>query len=86
VSRKAGKASCHARCREIAADPAPGTAFLDGHLTRRPGSRDILLMLALLSRDAGGLAAARDDAQQAVAADPADREAQQLLRSLAGPR
>lgn len=40
----------------------------------------------MLARDAGAPTLARDYAQQALAADPGDRDAQQLLRSLAGQR
>ncbi len=46
--------------------------------------RDILMLLALIARDRGATAVARDYAAQVLAADPEDREARQLLASLAG--
>ncbi len=46
--------------------------------------RDILMLLALIARDRGATALARDYAAQVLRADPEDREARQLLASLAG--
>jgi len=53
--------------------------------TRHPHDRDLLMALALFSRDGGDQEAARRWAERLVELDPSDREAQALLRSLIGP-
>jgi tetratricopeptide (TPR) repeat protein len=61
---------------------ADAIAVLDAALRRSGEDRTLLLGLALLSRDAGDLPAARRHAERALALNPRDAEAQALLRSL----
>lgn len=51
-------------------------------LARHPADREILLMLALIARDAGATALARSYAQRMLDADPEDQVARQMLASM----
>jgi predicted CXXCH cytochrome family protein len=72
----------HAIAVNETGDTAGAVAILEAALDRHPDDRDLLLALTTVNRDAGRKDAAFAYAQRLAERDPADAEAQQLLREL----
>jgi tetratricopeptide (TPR) repeat protein len=72
----------HALAVKETGDTAAALAALESALGRHPDDRDLLFALTTINRDAGQRGAALAYARRLAERDPADAEAQQLLREL----